>query len=128
MISRRFVMAGLPAAAVARAPLAHSATRCTAADARGNQQCVSGLEIGKIETVRQRCRDWCWVACIQAGAQGEHKLARGYEPVITSSVHFIPDPGFRRAVAEFLERERAAVRLELEWAREALPNRSSSTA
>ncbi len=67
------------------------------------------------------------VACIQAGAQGEHKLARGYEPVITPSVHFLPDPGFRSAVAEFLEREREAVRLELEWAREALPYRSSSS-
>lgn len=66
MISRRFVMAGLPAAALAQASPAHSATRCTAADARGNQQCVSGLEIGKMETVRQRCRDWCWAACIQA--------------------------------------------------------------
>ena len=57
---------------------------------------------------------------IQAGAQGEHKLSRGYEPVVTPSVHFLPDAGFRRAVADFLEREREAVRLELEWARQAL--------
>ncbi len=64
---------------------------------------------------------------IQAGAQGEHKLARGYEPVITPSVHFLPDAGFRRAVADFLEREREAVRLELEWARQALPYRSDSS-
>jgi predicted N-acyltransferase len=64
---------------------------------------------------------------IQAGAQGEHKLARGYEPVITPSVHFLPDHGFRRAVADFLEREREAVRLELEWARQALPYRSDSS-
>ena len=64
---------------------------------------------------------------IQAGAQGEHKLARGYEPVITPSVHFLPDPGFRRAVAEFLEQEREAVRLELAWARGALPYRSDSS-
>ncbi len=63
-------------------------------------------------------------ATIQAGAQGEHKLARGYEPVVTPSMHFLPDPGFRRAVAEFLEQEREAVRLELEWARQALPYRS----
>ena len=35
---------------------------------------------------------------VQAGAQGEHKLARGYEPVITKSAHFIVDPGFRDAV------------------------------
>ena len=66
-------------------------------------------------------------SAIQAGAQGEHKLARGYEPVVTPSVHFLPDPGFRGAVADFLEREREAVRLELEWARAALPYRSSAT-
>ena len=62
---------------------------------------------------------------IQAGAQGEHKLARGYEPVVTPSVHFLSDPGFRRAVADFLVKEREAVRLELEWARQALPYKSS---
>lgn len=64
---------------------------------------------------------------IQAGAQGEHKLARGYEPVITPSVHFLPDAGFRGAVADFLQREREAVRMELEWARQALPYRSPSS-
>jgi predicted N-acyltransferase len=46
---------------------------------------------------------------VEAGAQGEHKLARGYEPVPTWSAHYIPDPRFRRAVAEFLEAERRAV-------------------
>jgi predicted N-acyltransferase len=45
----------------------------------------------------------------EAGAQGQHKLARGYRPVPTFSAHYIRDPGFRRAVSEFLERERAAV-------------------
>jgi predicted N-acyltransferase len=64
---------------------------------------------------------------IQAGAQGEHKLARGYEPVMTPSVHFLTDAGFRQAVADFLEQEREAVRLELEWARAALPYRSSAS-
>lgn len=46
---------------------------------------------------------------VEAGAQGEHKLARGYAPVATWSAHFLPDAGFRRAVAQFLEHERAAV-------------------
>ncbi len=46
---------------------------------------------------------------VEAGAQGGHKLARGYEPVETVSAHWIADPGFRAAVAEFLERERAGV-------------------
>lgn len=63
------------------------------------------------------------LASVQAGAQGEHKLARGYEPVVTSSLHYIPDEGFRRAIADFLARERAAIAGELEWAREALPYR-----
>ena len=49
------------------------------------------------------------LARVEAGAQGEHKLARGYAPVPTWSAHFIPDPNFRRAVAGFLEQERAAV-------------------
>ena len=46
---------------------------------------------------------------VEAGAQGGHKLARGYEPVRTWSMHFIADPGFRAAVADFLEREGAGV-------------------
>ncbi len=64
---------------------------------------------------------------IQAGAQGEHKLARGYQPVMTPSAHFLPNAGFRRAVADFLEQEREAIRRELEWARSALPYRSDSS-
>jgi len=46
---------------------------------------------------------------VEAGAQGSHKLSRGYRPVPTWSAHFIPNPGFRRAVADFLAQERAAV-------------------
>jgi predicted N-acyltransferase len=64
---------------------------------------------------------------VQAGAQGEHKLARGYEPVITRSAHFIPNPSFRDAVAEFLDHERTAIDQEIAWLRAALPYRSSSS-
>jgi len=46
---------------------------------------------------------------VEAGAQGEHKLARGYAPVATWSAHYIPDAGFRRAISDFLRREREAV-------------------
>ncbi len=46
---------------------------------------------------------------VEAGAQGEHKLARGYLPVITRSAHFIVHPGLRRAVADYLARERENV-------------------
>ncbi|MEP6784979.1 MAG: GNAT family N-acetyltransferase [Sphingomonadales bacterium] len=46
---------------------------------------------------------------VEAGAQGEHKLARGYVPVPTWSAHYIPNAGFRSAIADFLARERRAV-------------------
>ncbi len=49
------------------------------------------------------------LSVVEAGAQGEHKLARGYEPVTTHSAHYIAHPGLRRAVADHLERERADV-------------------
>ena len=64
---------------------------------------------------------------VQAGAQGEHKVARGYVPVITKSAHFIPNRSFRDAVAEFIEAERAGVAAEVEWLRRDLPYRSSSS-
>lgn len=46
---------------------------------------------------------------VEAGAQGEHKLQRGYLPSATWSAHWIADPGFRKAVADFVNRERAHV-------------------
>jgi predicted N-acyltransferase len=46
---------------------------------------------------------------VEAGAQGEHKLARGYMPVTTYSAHYIADPALRRAIADYLKRERAYV-------------------
>ncbi len=46
---------------------------------------------------------------VEAGAQGEHKLARGYLPVVTHSLHWIADEGFRDAVAQYLRAEREAV-------------------
>ncbi|MFC5583518.1 GNAT family N-acetyltransferase [Nitratireductor kimnyeongensis] len=49
------------------------------------------------------------LARVEAGAQGEHKLARGYEPVTTRSAHHIPHPGLRRAVAQYLDMERRDV-------------------
>lgn len=56
---------------------------------------------------------------VEAGAQGEHKLARGYRPVTTRSAHAFADPGLRAAVADYLKRERryvAAATSELEAA------------
>ena len=62
---------------------------------------------------------------VEAGAQGEHKLARGYVPVPTWSAHYLPDAGFRRAVADFLQRERAAVEQEQAFLGEMTPFKRS---
>ncbi len=51
---------------------------------------------------------------VEAGAQGEHKLARGYLPVECHSLHWIADDGFSNAVSEYLEAERKAVEDDIE--------------
>ncbi|MFP7672059.1 GNAT family N-acetyltransferase [Marivita sp. S0852] len=51
---------------------------------------------------------------VEAGAQGEHKLSRGYLPVVTHSLHWIGDPGFSEAVARYLEAEADAVGQDIE--------------
>ncbi len=63
------------------------------------------------------------LSTVEAGAQGEHKLARGYTPVPTWSAHYLPDPNFRRAVADFLDREREAVAAECDYLGELTPFR-----
>jgi predicted N-acyltransferase len=49
------------------------------------------------------------LARVEAGAQGEHKISRGYLPTTTYSAHYIVDPGLRRAIEDFLKHERAYV-------------------
>lgn len=63
------------------------------------------------------------LARVEAGAQGEHKLARGYEPTPTYSAHWIGHPALRRAVAEFLKRERRAVAAGIEYLGQFTPYR-----
>jgi predicted N-acyltransferase len=58
-----------------------------------------------------------------AGAQGEHKLIRGFEPVLTRSWHYLAHLGLRDAVAEFLQQEQLGVRAYAEQARQQLPYR-----
>ncbi len=58
---------------------------------------------------------------VEAGAQGGHKLARGYQPVTTRSAHWIAHPGLRNAVSDYLTRERAAVEAEQDFLRERTP-------
>ncbi|ODN70006.1 GNAT family N-acetyltransferase [Methylobrevis pamukkalensis] len=63
---------------------------------------------------------------VEAGAQGDHKLARGYLPVTTRSAHWIADRGFRTAVADYLVRERRAVDAQAEILTEMGPFRRSA--
>ena len=60
---------------------------------------------------------------VEAGAQGEHKIQRGYLPVETRSAHWIADAGLRKAVADFLKRERAAMKREIAALAELSPYR-----
>ena len=63
---------------------------------------------------------------VEAGAQGPHKLQRGYLPVPTYSAHWIPDPAFRRAVAQFLARERDMVERKIDALGEYSPFRQEN--
>ena len=58
-----------------------------------------------------------------AGAQGEHKIVRGFEPVETHSLHWIAHPQFRNAIGNFLTRERQAIAIHRQQAAEMLPYR-----
>ncbi len=65
------------------------------------------------------------LAHVEAGAQGEHKLARGYAPETTYSLHYFADPGLASAVASYLRQERKAIEQEQEVMSEALPYKKS---
>jgi predicted N-acyltransferase len=60
---------------------------------------------------------------VEAGAQGQHKIQRGYRPQPTYSAHWIAHPGLRRAIADFLDQERPAVLAEMEALAEFSPFR-----
>ncbi len=62
---------------------------------------------------------------VEAGAQGGHKLVRGYRPVATWSAHYIADENFRAAVARFLDQERRAVSQDRLWLNERTPFRKT---
>ncbi len=65
---------------------------------------------------------------VEAGAQGEHKLTRGYRPTTTYSAHWIGDAGFRAAVADYLKRERRQVAADGEAMAEYLPFKEQTVA
>ena len=60
------------------------------------------------------------------GAQGEHKLARGFEPTLSSSAHYIREPRFAAAIGRYLERERAAIAAYVADATARLPFRAGT--
>ena len=64
---------------------------------------------------------------VEAGAQGEHKIQRGYLPVPTYSAHWIADPAFRNAVEHFLEHERQEVGHEIDGLSEYSPFRKDGS-
>jgi uncharacterized protein len=79
--------------------------------------CMREVPFLHFELCYYQAIDWAMahgLARVEAGAQGEHKLARGYLPHPVHSVHWIADPGFRRAVEQFLAAERRAVDEEIE--------------
>jgi predicted N-acyltransferase len=63
---------------------------------------------------------------VEAGAQGGHKLARGYAPVATHSAHWIAHPGLRDAVSHYLKQERAAVENEIDYLQTRTPFKSTT--
>jgi hypothetical protein len=79
--------------------------------------CIEDHACLHFELCYYQAMDWALahgLSRVEAGAQGEHKLARGYLPVETHSLHWIADQGFARAVEEYLEAERRAVSEEIE--------------
>ncbi|MFI4974774.1 MAG: GNAT family N-acetyltransferase [Caulobacterales bacterium] len=88
--------------------------------------CLYGRNWGCVEDVPFLHFELCYYQAIQwaidhglprveAGAQGQHKIARGYLPTAVYSAHFIADPALRGPVARFLEEERRAVQGEMDW-------------
>lgn len=93
----------------------------------GGHHGISGLHF---ETCYYTPIEYCittGLARYEAGAQGEHKLARGFTPTPTYSAHWLRDPEFQRAVAEFLERERDHVGYYIDELNEHLPFRQRET-
>jgi uncharacterized protein len=83
-----------------------------------NWGCVEDVPFLHFELCYYQAIDWAierGLARVEAGAQGEHKIARGYLPSPVYSAHYIADPRLRGPVEDFVARERAAVDGEIEW-------------
>jgi predicted N-acyltransferase len=101
--------------------------------------CLFGRNWGCIEDVPFLHFELCYyqaideaiergLARVEAGAQGQHKISRGYLPTPVYSTHFIADPALRGPVARFLDEERRAVKGEMDWlAEEYSPYRKAAS-
>lgn len=88
---------------------------------------VPGLHF---ETCYYQAIDYCirtGLRRFEAGAQGEHKLSRGFLPTTTRSMHWLRHPGLRAAIADFLARERASVTDDIDELNEHGPYRKDPT-
>jgi predicted N-acyltransferase len=87
-----------------------------------NWGCVEDVPFLHFELCYYQAIEWAierGLERVEAGAQGQHKIARGYLPAPVYAAHFIADPALRAPVARFLEQERAATTEEMEWLEEA---------
>jgi hypothetical protein len=83
--------------------------------------CVDEVPFLHFELCYYRAIEWAidhGLPRVEAGAQGQHKIARGYLPKPVYSAHYIADPVLRAPVERFLEQERAGVEQEMEWLEE----------
>jgi predicted N-acyltransferase len=83
-----------------------------------NWGCLEGVPFLHFELCYYQAIEWAierGLARVEAGAQGEHKIARGYLPSPVYSAHYLADPALRGPVEAFVERERAGVEAEMEW-------------
>lgn len=95
-----------------------------------NWGCIEDVPFLHFELCYYQAIEWAigrGLARVEAGAQGQHKIARGYLPAPVYSAHFIADPRLRGPVEDFVRREREAVEGEMEWlAEEYSPFREGS--
>jgi predicted N-acyltransferase len=83
-----------------------------------NWGCVEDVPFLHFELCYYQAIEWAithGLARVEAGAQGQHKIARGYLPTAVYSAHYISDPGLSNAVGRFLEEERRHVQGEMDW-------------
>jgi predicted N-acyltransferase len=83
-----------------------------------NWGCLEDVPFLHFELCYYQAIEWAierGLARVEAGAQGQHKIARGYLPSPVYSAHYIADPALRGPVEDFVERERAGVEAEMEW-------------